>query len=896
MNRFLLAFLLLPVLSQAQTDTIPKVTDTLSRAKNGCGMAVGVTIYTLPSASDITTNLTNILNAFYTGLYATSSSAPGQSAAIYIRGFSDFYQAETHNIILDGAPYFGPLSAINKYDVGSIVLEKTPANLNLPMALSSGGALVITSKSKTKYGPKAKWDLSINTNVGMNTKGIPDYDIIRDPKTYYEMSWQALRNYNYAFSDKQTAGMLASERLVPYLNGSNLYDVDNNNLVDPVSGKLNPEANLRYQDKWPEAIERIGLRQQHHFSAAQAGDNGYFRLGAGYLQDDGYIRNSGFERFNVSVNGLQRFNKRLSLGITTSYSRTNDRYVGTDGGASPTISAYNPFLTMTQMPPVYTIYERDNDGQIIYNAATGDQQYKPIVGNRYNPVAWLLKEQRTMVTDNLFLAPYAQYTFPMGLTVSMRAATNQILQNQLETNQWMNYESRTDYSSLVLHPSISYKASVNDHSFETSVFYYNEQRKSKYTEWITDATIVSTYSEISQRKSSIAGWNLLYNYKKRLTVTGRLNKHLVKSYVVTTPENSWDWLTGFNLMLIDKSKISLQLFSNYSDASQYDLSLPRLQAFAIPEYKGPSFQQLEAGAKLNLHDTRFTLTYFNKKTSDAIYSLPTGPGRGVYGNDAAILNSGLEASVTTVLLNKKEWFWYFYINATLLNNKTLALTNNRDSGGVDYSLLTAGQPISNFYLAHYGGVDPLTGNAYYLNRNGGTTTNTTDLTFSDYYYGGSRLPKVFGSIGNNLRYKQLNLSFSFAYSLGGKVYDQVYANLMGGNTPGGIHKDALKSWTPENTTSDIPQLNTRDYNIATSTRFLVDASWLNLKYVMLSYNLPHKLFKKAGFKDISLYVAGENIFLLSSRKGLDPNASLSRISGYSYAPMRTTMVGARIDL
>ena len=170
----------------------------------------------------------------------------------------------------------------------------------------------------------------------------------------------------------------------------------------------------------------------------------------------------------------------------------------------------------------------------------------------------------------------------------------------------------------------------------------------------------------------------------------------------------------------------------------------------------------------------------------------------------------------------------------------------------------------------------------------GKTYSTQSAYATDGWHG-SAIPTVFGSFGTQFSWKGINLGLLFTYSLGGKVYDSAYSNLMSVNDlKSNYHIDALKAWNgvPEGMTetspnridpNGIPQNNSvyvQDNN-ATSTRFLTNASWLVLKNINLSYNLPQAWAQRLQLQNINIGFSADNLFTVAGRKGLNPQQTYS---------------------
>lgn len=239
-------------------------------------------------------------------------------------------------------------------------------------------------------------------------------------------------------------------------------------------------------------------------------------------------------------------------------------------------------------------------------------------------------------------------------------------------------------------------------------------------------------------------------------------------------------------------------------------------------------------------------------------------------------------------------------------NKIIKLPGGNDilHGLQKYS---EGHSIYEFWTYHFVGVDQMTGNSLYTidpalkekaAANGRLTTingvdYTTDTTYGQKDWGGSALPTVYGSFRSALTWKDLSFAALFTYSLGGKTYDSSYRGLMttAASSAGALHEDVLKSWSGvpagmTETSADridpngIPVLNHNlsSYNNAVSDRWLTSASYLVLKNINISYRFPRNILKSLGIEGLSVNAGIENLFTLTSRKGLNPQYSFS---GYS---------------
>ena len=188
---------------------------------------------------------------------------------------------------------------------------------------------------------------------------------------------------------------------------------------------------------------------------------------------------------------------------------------------------------------------------------------------------------------------------------------------------------------------------------------------------------------------------------------------------------------------------------------------------------------------------------------------------------------------------------------------------------------------------------------------------TKDVSAATKFDCGTTLPDLYGGFGTTVSAYGFDLSAQFSFQLGGKIYDGGYQALMHNGISAGqaMHKDLLDAWSPENPNSDIPRLSmasTDDPGIASQSpqdRFLTSSNYLCLNNLTLGYTLPKKLIAPLQLTGVRVYVAGENLFLLTARKGLDPRYNFGiggmtsgqgKASG-SYTGTRTVTAGISVN-
>ncbi|MBQ1222164.1 MAG: SusC/RagA family protein, partial [Alistipes sp.] len=117
-----------------------------------------------------------------------------------------------------------------------------------------------------------------------------------------------------------------------------------------------------------------------------------------------------------------------------------------------------------------------------------------------------------------------------------------------------------------------------------------------------------------------------------------------------------------------------------------------------------------------------------------------------------------------------------------------------------------------------------------------------------------------------------------------------------GSTGNAYHKDLWNAWTPENPNSEIPRFQFGDqYTAGSSDRFYVSSNYLSLNNLTLGYTFPRKWMSKIGVQRLRIYVACENVYYWSARKGLDPRQSIAGGASQAYySPVRTISGGLNL--
>lgn len=298
-----------------------------------------------------------------------------------------------------------------------------------------------------------------------------------------------------------------------------------------------------------------------------------------------------------------------------------------------------------------------------------------------------------------------------------------------------------------------------------------------------------------------------------------------------------------------------------------------------------------------------TLEYFGRKSGDMLYNKPVAGSNGYTSipmNVGSMTNSGLELDLNWNVLKTKDFNWSIFANATMIKNEINELHPDLEGQLIDGSrIYEEGESMYRMYLTEYAGVNPENGLAeYYATDDDGKRYKTTDYSTAQNFKVASDdlLPSVYGGFGTSVEAYGFDASIQLSYQLGGEIYDSGYRRLMHGGTSTNAgnnwHNDIHKSWTPENTNTDVPRVNANDkYANSTSTRFLTSSDYLSLNNITVGYTIPHSLLRKIQFESLRIYFAADNVALFAKRKGLDPRQSFTSASTARYTPIRTISGG-----
>ena len=932
----------------------------------------------------VTTNVADALVGSVSGLQMRGSSGqPGASqGSINIRGIASMYAATDPLVIVDGAPYSASLSNIPTDDIESVTVLKDAASAALYGARGAAGVIIVT----TKKGANKEGKINVDMKWGVNSRAVPEYDVITDPGQYYEAVYSEFYN-KYYYGDGMSANAANVKANTTMLNklAYNVYSYPTGEQLIGLDGKLNPNATLGRMvtaangqsyyltpDDWSDAVFQNSLRQEYNVNASGGTERSSYYASLGYLNDEGIIKNSSFERItarlkadyqikkwlklgaNIAfVNSTQDANANLgtSLSFTSSmapifplYLRQKDEngniFIPTDERGLPlydlgssTLGVNRPFLNNTN-PVASNNYDKNQTkGHQLNGTFTADIQITDFLkANLTSTIIW--GQSNSTAYANPFFGAKTVVKGELG-----KASSESWRQNHVQTLTYFDNFGKHNVTLMLGHEyykiNTTYLSATAEGGFSPSILQISAFAKKKDS---------SGY----ERGYNVEGYfgNAQYNYDNKYFGSFSYRRDASSRFA---KENRWGsfWSVGaawlinkeawFNAPWVDelklKASIGQQGNDNIGDWAYTDLyTLSQVSdtemsaSFALlgnPKITWETTTNFNIGTEFSFFKGRLSgsFDFYTKKTTDLLFwlNVPESQGtRGYYNNIGDIRNTGVELTLTGHIFRTKDFDWS--VTANLAHNKTKILkldsSKKNQYGGfyeksaMDYTLYwyKEGGPLYNGYLHKYAGVNEKGEALYWVDEDVSENEitghpgkklsyTTTNASKASMYETGSLLPKVSGGLSTTVSYKGFDASLSFDFQIGGKVYDMKYAALMNPmteNSSGGaaIHKDYLKSWSTNNTSSNLPRWQFGDDNGQVSDRFLTNAGYFNFQSFTLGYTLPKNLVPY--FSKIRVYCSGENLGFISARKGLDPRFSYDGVTGTSYSPTRNISGGIQL--
>lgn len=900
------------------------------------------------------------------GVSVTSSSGmPGTTSSIRIRGIGSYSASSSPLIVLDGVPYDGSLANINPTDIDNMTVLKDAASTALYGARAANGVLMITTK-RGKSG-KAKVNLKFNQGITMRQSadykklGVEQYCEIYWENLYNKYMKDGMKATEAA--QNASANLMDVLEYNPFLNvdKANVVGTDGKFNTEARMAWADDtdweDAIQRTGNRTDASVSVTGGTDKHdyYFSAGAISEDGYI-IGSG-------LERYTFKT-NVNAQALPWLKVGLITGGNISKVKGQQTTTRNNFSNPFLFTRYVSPLYPIHMHDAATgslIY--DTNGEARYDFGVGYSDGDLSVPNRSycataNPAIELAERENGYTRRAFNMKGYTEMSFLKYFTLTLNGSVNS--NAYLEASSVKKYTEKGNEGTATRSNSfttttnfnqlLDFKRKWGKHNFDILAGHENYRYEYKYLS-------VSMKGEIIPGNSELVNYTEVNTTPKSYTQRYRTEGYLMRTnydyddlYYASVSfrrdgssrfnkdyrwGNFWSVGAGWSVSRtlfddvrwIDNLKLRLSygevgnddVGGYYPWVASYTPANNAAEAGYVQSSMGNRELQWEVSKNFDMaiefglfNRVSGSIELFNRKSSNLLFDIPLSPSTGFESqsrNSGSMKNYGVEMQASVKVINGNDWKWNIDANATYLKNKITSLPVDPF---IDDNVfrIEEGHSRYDFYLKDWRGVDPETGNCLYEPTEGAkniVSVNghdyTTSLSEADYCYAGSGLPTWTGGLTSSLSYKNVTLSATLYFQLGGKTYDVAYSNLMTPNQRSfnNLSVDILDRWQKPGDITSVPRLSDGSDAVdligENSTRWVTSSDMLEIANVVLSYDVPKHWLRTAGITGLKLYVSGENLLQITSRRGLFPRQYTSGYSnnGDTFAPARAFTAGINLS-
>ncbi len=703
------------------------------------------------------TNAVDALKNKISGVQMTQGSgAPGSSSSVLIRGIGSINAGGAPLYVVDGSPFDGDIKSINPQDIESMTVLKDAASAALYGARGANGVIMIT----TKAGRADRGTITVDAKWGVKSRAIPDYQYITDPAGYYEMYYKGLYNYakNGQNMSDENAYMWANQQLTAQNSfglGYNVYTYPDGQTLIGRNGKLNPNATLGRMvkgsdgkeywlqpDNWIDAIYSNALRQEYSVTAVGNTDKSTFYGSINYLNDDGITVASDYERFTSRLKADYQINDWLKIGGNMNYSHYT---IHAANGGEGTSSDSGNMFALTRIAPIYPLYMRDANKQILTHKASGLDAYD--YGDKYGGTLGIARPflgGSNALSDNRVNLDMADgNTFNGVGTIDVRflkdfsfRSVNSVYLKESRgkgtVNPWFGLYAQDNGSVSISHSRswsynlqqiLNWKHALGSHDFDVMLGHEYYRLTGTKLSGNKSNMFDLNYNELSGAAVTrgTSSSNTLYNTEGWF---GRINYSYANRYFgefsyrrdassMFHPDHRWGnfwsfggaWLISkedwFNAPWVDELKFKASYgaqgndnISSFLYTRTYSIVPNGNDVAALPGSFGNENISWEKQGMFNVgFDFSFwrgrlsgSLVYFDRSTKDmlAFFSLPISFGfGGYYDNVGDMSNRGVELELFGDIIRTKDLKWSANLNFTSYKNKVTRIADANKTNWLD---------------------------------------------------------------------------------------------------------------------------------------------------------------------------------------------------------------------
>lgn len=817
-------------------------------------------------------------------LISKGSFKPGGSSNIIIRGNGSFGNggaSTTPLYIIDGVMSNAGLDVIAPSDIESIEVLKDAASTAIYGSRASNGIILVT----TKKGKTGKASITFNTNIGI----------------------QNLINKQKVLNASQFKEILDAA-------------TDNTYLWDKGEQRMFDEG--RSTD-WQDLITQSGVYQNYNLGITGGSEKTTYYLGLDWVDQEGIIKNTGYQKGNIRFNLDSKLNNWLTMGAKFNVIRSSTNSSNTDGVAGMNSLDQGTMGSAIASKPSAPIFNEDGT-------------YYDNLLLRPNPVAAVtyFKNNFTQTRINASFNLEAEILKNLKLRTEngTEYINNQsnVFQDSRMTGIYknVNISDRENGEQFYLQTenTLTYQLNKGIHrltavgGFSASIF-----------NWTMMSAQVLNASNITQNDNLGTGTPKSVNSDKvKSTLAsffGRVNYSLADKYLLTVtlradgssrfakghkwgyfPSgglawriNQEDFLKDVNFLDNLKLRTSYgivgnQEISSYQSMAQVDATSSRYTDYvfggtlangsrtsilAQPDLTWEKSRQFDLGLDFAFFKNRLSgsIDGYYKYTYDLLYNVPLPLESGyrtALVNVGAMKNRGIELTLNSVNIDTKDFTWQTSLNYSFNKNEIDKLYNDLERVGNYF----VGQSINVIYTKRFGGIwqsdeaeiakiyNAEPGDYKIIDRNRNNIIDDDDRDFV-----GQTTPQFFGSFSNTFKSHGFDLTIFLTYAGGHKIYNP-FAYLDSYSPSANMSPDYYHNyWTPERPSNKYPRLGSTNSQLYETDGMYQKGDYIRLKNLELGYTLPRNIANKVYASNIRVYASVQNLVTFTKYTGFDVETS-----------------------
>ena len=884
------------------------------------------------ATSEASASMLSSMQGRLPGVQITTDAAPGGAGSIRIRGMSSINGTDPLYVI-DGVPTTENIASLNQADIESIQVLKDASSASIYGSRAANGVVIITTK-------RAKGDkLDVNLSYAATLQTIAKRYQTLNAQQWGEAYWAANKNAGLNPSHP-FYGNGAEPQLLHYLDADGLVRTSNTDWQDAV-----------YREAWTHNVSA---------SVAHSTEKSNVFFSGNYINQDGLIRESYYRRFNVRLNSNFKIGKYFGVGENLMIAQWSDNgaATGDDRGIPYTAMRQHPAIPVYDSngnftsPMVLASSDIANPVHQLYNSRNNKNDSWRIFGNAYleiYPVKGLtLKSNIGIEHLQYFNNALTRRVEPSDVPAVSRAYGQGLTWTWTNTAAYSEQWGKHRFNALLGTETIGYKfqgisAWRNQYAFED-----------------THYMVLDAGEGTQTNGGSMAEWRLFslfakadYNYADRYLISATVRRDATsrlygaknhgwfpafsaawrfteeefypKNDVLTDAKVRVGWGTNGNAAISDNyATWSTYAYSTGNAAYDFNGTNNNTVAGVVvaksgnQDLKWETTMQTNVGLDLSFlrGDINASIDWYLKDTKDMLTVPPTlsvaGENAAVWRNTGDMRNMGVEFLISYNSPKYNDFSWNASFNISHYKNTVVKLNDFVSQLGGDYRLIE-GQPMGVYYgyvvegifqnaeqvAAHATQVGAAPGRLMYADLD-----NNGLIDEKDQKIIGDPNPDVSMGLNLDFKWKGLTLSMFFTSEVGFDIYNTTkrqldFMSYGGVSTNRGV--SVLNAWTTTNTNTSVPALSAVDANneMRMSTYYVENGSYLKMKYIKLSYDLPKRVLTPWHCQSLNIFAQVENVFTATGYSGLDPELPLggygARIDAGPYPRSRSFSLGLNLN-